>query len=232
MFVHFLWFWSIFSVVFYSQEEIELFWNHGSAGSEISSLYLRLWVLKQVSLMAPAPNWVYFNNKHKRWRTGDNKNKQSTSWSWHLIKNLQELARFCQPLRDCRWEKGSLIPTYLPTNGARSWRMFFDSAGLPASIYFRCKSGPSILVIWKNSWKIFLSRTIDTQHVNRFLPSWMSPLSTFLLLKVTQNCFSLFSTFTLLFKSRKYHNIYQVTSPLFKFFFKISLKYLLVKNQR
>lgn len=122
--------WSIFSVLLYGQEETQFFWNHGSAGSEISYLYLRFWVLKKVSLMTPVLNWVYLNGKHKSWRTGDNKNEQSTSWSLHLqnyLWDLRAVARFCQALRDCRW---SWKTTHLPTNGVRSWRMFFGTDSL------------------------------------------------------------------------------------------------------
>lgn len=211
-------FWSIFSVVLYRQEETQLFWNHSSAGSEISSLYLRLQVLKEVSFMTPALSWVYFNDKHKSWRTGDNKKKQSTSWSLHLRNNQWDLgtvARFYQALRDCRWEKGSLKVTHLPTNGARSWTMFFGTDSLlvclPAFI--------SDVKLDPASWWFEKTLARYSSPIQLTLSMWTGSfhpqcLQYFFLILI-QNCFPFFSTSTPLFKSRKYHDIYQVTQFLF-----------------
>lgn len=189
--------------------------------------------------MTPVLNWVYFNDKHKSWRTGGNKNKQSTSWSLHLRNNLCDLGvvpRFCQPLRDCRRQKGSLKTTHLPTYGARGWRMFFRTDSMLVcllALISDVKLDPAFqiaqLVIWKNSWKTFLSHTTGTQHVNRFLPPWTSPISTFLFFLSNSKLLSSILNFSPLFKSRKYHNTYQVTPFLFYFYFFSVLIFVFLK---
>lgn len=151
------------------------------------------------------------------------------------------MTRFYQPLRDCRCEKGSWKITYLPTNGARSWRMFFGTDSLlvclltfisdvkldPVSSWFE-----KTLARYSSPIQLTLSMRTGSFHP-QCLQSFF--------FKLIQNCFPLFSTCTSPFKSRKYNNIYQVTQFLFNFIylcgvniclFKIFLKYLLMKYQR
>lgn len=137
-----------------------------------------------------------------------------------VLKNYTFAYKWCQKLEDVLWN-----------------RLF---ACLPANIYFGCKAGPHILVIWKHSRKLLFSHTTDTQYVGRFLAPWMSPVSTLLwfFFKVIQNCFPLLSTQLSLPFSNQEIIIISIKLLCFLFllvltfvFLKIFLKYLLVKYQ-
>lgn len=177
---------------------------------------------------------------------GDNKNEQSTSWSlhlWNYLWDLRAVARFCQALRDCRWEKGSWKTTHLPTNGVRSWRMFFGTDSLlvcPLTFILDVKLDPTFW--WfENSLRSYYSpiQLTLSMWAGSLHPECLQSVPFFgFFFKVIQNCFPLLSTLLSLPFSNQEIIIISIKLLHFLFllvltfvFFKIFLKYLLVKYQ-